>query len=199
MSSYKNQPDYETAENYILSRLKKELTSSLVYHGYHHTLDVMQAAMQIADEEKVSDKERKLLRIAVAFHDAGFIYVYKDHEEKGCEMAIEILPGYGFSEQQIHIICGMIRATKIPQQPKNKLEQIIADADLDYLGREDVVPVAKSLFTELKLHANLNDEKLWNEIQVNFLKNHQYHTDYAQKIRAPKKQEYLDQLIEQKK
>lgn len=199
MSSYKNQPDYESAENYILSRLKKELTSSLVYHGYHHTLDVMQAAMQIADEEKVSDKERKLLRIAVAFHDAGFIYVYKDHEEKGCEMAIEILPGYGFSEQHIHIICGMIRATKIPQQPKNKLEQIIADADLDYLGREDVVPVAKSLFIELKLHANLNDEKLWNEIQVNFLKNHQYHTDYAQKIRAPKKQEYLDQLIEQKK
>jgi uncharacterized protein len=199
MKPHKNQPDYASAENDILSRLEQELTSSLVYHGYHHTLDVMQAAMQIADEEKISEEEKMLLRIAVAFHDSGFIYVYKDHEEKGCEMAKETLPSYGFSEEQINIICGMIRATKIPQQPKNKLEKIIADADIDYLGREDVVPIAKSLFTELKLHANLNDEKLWNEIQVNFLKNHQYHTDYSLKVRAPKKQEYLDQLKEKKK
>ena len=31
----------------------------------------------------------------------------------------------------------LILATKVPQKPKNKLEKIICDADLDYLGRED--------------------------------------------------------------
>ena len=124
-------PNFQQAEIYILNRLKHELSPSLSYHGYHHTADVIHAAMQIADAEKISNDDKKLLRIAAAYHDAGFIYLYKGHEEKGCEMAKETLPGFGFSMEQLSIICGMIMATKIPQQPHSMLERIIADADLD--------------------------------------------------------------------
>jgi uncharacterized protein len=85
-----NQPDFKGAENHILQKLEAEVPATLHYHGYHHTIDVMQAAMEIAEEENINDEEKKLLRIAVAYHDVGFIYVYKDHEEKGCEMAKEI-------------------------------------------------------------------------------------------------------------
>ena len=49
-------------------------------------------------------------------------------------MAKEELPKFGLSEKDIELICGMIMATKIPQNPKTKLEKIIADADLEYLG-----------------------------------------------------------------
>lgn len=189
------QPDFNKAENFILGRLKNELSSTLTYHGYHHTIDVMNAAMQIAEKQKTSREDISLLRVAVAFHDAGFIYVYKDHEEKGCDMAREILPLHGFSENHIETICGMIMATKIPQQPKNKLEEIIADADLDYLGRDDVYPIAQTLFEELKIHANLTDEKKWNDIQIGFLKNHHYHTSYAIEFRGPGKTKYLEDLM----
>ena len=188
-------PAFETAEKYILNRLSKELSPALSYHGPHHTPDVMKEAMKIAAEEKLTPEEIKLLRVAIAFHDAGFIYVYQNHEEKGCEMAKEILPGFNFSEKDIELICGMIMATKIPQSPKNKLEKIIGDADLDYLGREDVYPIAHSLFDELKTYANLTDEKKWDEIQINFLKNHVYHTSYSQKKRRSKKNQYLQKLI----
>jgi uncharacterized protein len=190
-----NKPDFEGAENYILERLKAEVPDTLHYHGYHHTIDVMNAAMEIAEEEKIIEEEKNLLRIAVAFHDVGFIYVYKGHEEKGCEMAKESLPGFGFTNDQIDIICGMIMATKIPQQPKNLLEQIIADADLDYLGRQDVYPIAETLFKELNLHAGITDESQWNQIQVNFLQSHNYHTNYSKNLRAPKKQQYLKELL----
>src|SRR5215216_2080953 len=114
-------PDFKEAEAYISRRLKDELASTLSYHHFHHTADVMTAAMQIAEAEKIPDEEKNLLRIAVAFHDAGFIYTYQGHEEKGCEMATEVLPSFGFSTSQIETICRMIRATKIPQQPKNLL------------------------------------------------------------------------------
>jgi uncharacterized protein len=187
--------DYKGAELFILQKLQNEVPANLHYHGYHHTLDVMQAAMEIAEEEKINKEEKKLLRIAVAFHDVGFIYVYKDHEEKGCDMAKEFLPGFGLSNDQINIICGMIMATKIPQQPKNLLEQIIADADLDYLGREDVHPIAETLFKELKIYAGITDEKIWNQVQINFLTGHTYHTNYSKNLRAPKKQQYLEELL----
>lgn len=189
--------DYQQAEASVLNRLREELPATLSYHGYHHTEDVMNAAMQIADAENVSEEDKKLLRVAVAFHDAGFIYIYKDHEEKGCDMVKAILPSFKFSPEHIEMICGMIRATKIPQQPQNKLEQIIADADLDYLGRDDVFPIAQTLFEELKIHAGLTDEKTWNLIQVNFLKSHHYHTSYAQKLRTNSKQEYLERLMKE--
>jgi PAS domain S-box-containing protein len=188
-------PEYENAEKFIFNRLYKELPPTLLYHGPHHTPDVMNAAMIIAETENLNAEEISLLRVAVAYHDCGFIYIYKDHEERGCEIARESLPSFGFSEKQIEIICGMIMATKIPQTPKNKLEEIIGDADLDYLGREDVYPIAQTLFDELKVHANLTDEKKWDEIQIDFLKIHKYHTNYSLKKRNPPKQQYLDELI----
>lgn len=188
-------PDYHKAEVYILNRLKNELSATLSYHGYHHTIDVMTAAMKLADAENLPEEEKKLLRIAVAFHDAGFIYMYKDHEEKSCEMSREVLPSLGFSGEQMDIICGMIMTTKIPQKPKTLAEKIIADADLDYLGREDVLPIAQTLFNELKIHANISEESEWNRVQINFLKEHHYHTQSAIMQRTPNKQQYLEKLL----
>src|SRR5690349_10683517 len=100
--------DFNGAETHILKRLDEELPETLQYHGSQHTRDVMEAAAVIAASEHLTEEEKNLLRIAAAFHDAGFIYVYIGHEEKGCEMAKEILPSFGFSPLQIDRICGMI-------------------------------------------------------------------------------------------
>ena len=89
----------------------------------------------------------------------------------------------------------MITATKIPQSPKTQLERIICDADLDYLGRDDFKDIAKTLFDELKVYMNVKDEKVWNGIQLTFLKNHQYHTEYCRKRREAKKQKHLKEII----
>ena len=186
--------DFEGAEAYILSRLKKELARTLYYHGFHHTIDVMDAAMKIAEAENISTEEKKLLRIAVAFHDAGFIYVYKDHEQKGCEIARENLPMFGFTDEQLDKICGMIMATKIPQNAKNQLEQIICDADVDYLGREDVCEIARTLFHESRIYSNIPDEEKWDEEQIRFLKEHRYYTNYSLKKREPGKLKYIESL-----
>ena len=66
------------------------------------------------------------------------------------EYAQKFLPEYGYSKIQIEKISQLILATKVPQNPKNKLEKIICDADLDYLGREDFIYISDNFFRELK-------------------------------------------------
>jgi exopolyphosphatase/pppGpp-phosphohydrolase len=194
MGGQKNEPNYQAVEALIMGRLSRELPDTLFYHGHHHTQDVMNAAMIIAQAEGKTEYEQQLLRIAICFHDSGFIYVYKDHEERGAELARELLPGYGFNQEQIDIICGMIMATKVPQNPQNHLEQIICDADLDYLGGDSVNRIADSLFEELKVYFNLTDPEKWNELQINFLSRHQYHTRFSKENRQPRKEAYLKLL-----
>ena len=188
-------PDYVGAELYILERLDKSLPKDLFYHGLHHTRDVYGAALLIAKSEKLTHEQLNLLKIATMYHDAGFISHYKNHEEAGCKLARKTLPKFGFDEKHIKIIEGMIQATKIPQTPTTLLERIICDADLDYLGRNDFKDIAKTLFDELKVYMNVKDEKIWNTIQLNFLKNHKYHTEFCRKRRESKKQQHLKEII----
>ncbi len=188
-------PDFAKAEAFIISLLREKISPSLLYHNIDHTLDVLDVAMNIGRTETLSREEFHLLRIAVLFHDAGFVRTYKNHEVMGCDMAREYLPGFCFSQGQIETICGMIMATKIPQRPDTRLGMIIADADLDYLGRDDVYAIAQKLHDEMKLQSMLPDEKKWIPFQINFLEQHHYFTAYSKKKRGGKKKQYLDELI----
>jgi dsDNA-binding SOS-regulon protein len=82
----------------------------------------------------------------------------------------------------------------IPHKPKNKLEEIICDADLDYLGRDDFHEIADKLRRELKEHGKIQGDKQWDEIQVMFLKQHKYFTKTAIKTRRKKKKENLKEV-----
>jgi hypothetical protein len=88
-------------------------------------------------------------------------------------------------------------ATKIPQKPLNKLEEIIADADLDYLGRNDFFAIGDQLFNELQARKVVDNVFDWDQIQIKFLENHQYFTKTSQKSRAMQKEKHL-QLIKSK-
>lgn len=185
---------YQEAEDLICSILKKDLSPKLSYHSFFHVMDVLEAATRIAQNENITGEDFQLLRIAVLFHDSGFLYTYKDHEEAGCELAKKHLPQFNFNEEQLEKICGMIMATKIPQKAQTKLEQTICDADLDYLGRDDFYPIGLTLFEEWKTYLNITEERQWNTIQMNFLKQHFYHTQYSQRVRAALKDKHLQEI-----
>lgn len=187
---------YSSEEKFILQKLENELPKGLTYHGLHHTLDVFNAAMKIAAAENLTAAEMKLLRIAVLYHDAGFISTYKNHEEKACELVKENLPGFGYTAKEIDVICGMIRATKIPQTPHTILEKIICDADLDYLGRNDYYKISNTLLEEMKIYVHLHEEKEWYRIQKKFLEKHQYYTEFGRKNREPQKLQYLKEICQ---
>lgn len=186
--------DYQEAIKHILNRLDNELPQHLSYHGQHHTLDVLETVERIGQYEGVSEHDLSLLYVAAAFHDSGFIYDHKNHEETGCEIVRETLPSFGFEEEAIAQVCQMILATKVPQKPTGELSDILCDADLDYLGRDDFKLIGKTLFEELRTLQIVEQEETWNRIQVGFLREHHYHTSYGKTYRQPKKEEHLKEL-----
>jgi uncharacterized protein len=187
---------YEHTKKFILDKLKTGLPETLYYHGLHHVLDVLGAAERIGKEEKISDDDMELLRVAVLFHDSGYIMGSKDHEKHSCEIVMENLPGYGYDESELKKICAMIMATKFPHHPQSLLDQIICDADLDYLGRDDFFKISNNLYRELSIYGLLSNEKEWYKLQENFLNTHTYFTKTADKLRRLKKEEHLKKIRE---
>jgi len=184
----------------ILDKLEKELPKSLFYHNVKHTVDVVTQVELIGFGEGVSDEELLMLKTAALFHDTGHTIGYDDHEYNSALIAREILPNYYYTQPQIEQICNLIMATKLPPDPKDRLEEIICDADLDYLGRSDMIPVSNTLFMELKEQDKIADINDWNRLQIKFISGHQYFTYTARNLREVNKQmqiERISSLIEE--
>jgi uncharacterized protein len=183
--------DFESVKKMMLRKLKVELPAFLTYHNLSHVLDVLESAENIGRSEGVSGEDMILLKTAALFHDSGFIKGPQNHEEASCEIAQKILPDFGYTQHQVDIVNGIILATKIPQMPHNHLEDIIGDADLDYLGRDDFFSIGNGLFEELKYFGVLRTETEWNELQRNFIEAHSYHSKTSLANRELKKQKHL--------
>ncbi|TWR25585.1 DUF2179 domain-containing protein [Mucilaginibacter achroorhodeus] len=182
---------------HILNRLKTELPAHFHYHNIDHTLDVYNAAASIAEKEKLSEIDKRLLLVAALYHDSGYLNQIKDHEKASCDIARDALPNFGYTSEEIDRICATIMATQLPQQPKDYLEEIICDADLDYLGREDFISTGNKLYLEMKALGGISDKKAWDALQITFLTQHRYFTKASVENKEPKKQENLRALQNQ--
>lgn len=174
-----------------LKILNSELPSDLYYHNISHTLDVLNVINQAIKRNKISSTSAYLLKIAGLFHDIGFSTVKINHEEKSAEMAEVLMLEHGFSKESIKIVQGLILATKIPQSPKTELEKILCDSDLDYLGRKDFYEISNKLYKEFLVSSIVSNKNEWNKLQVKFLENHKYHTDFSKKNRQPSKEKRI--------
>ncbi|WP_183560981.1 HD domain-containing protein [Mucilaginibacter sp. SP1R1] len=185
----------EQAGEFILEKLNRELSENFKYHNAAHAIDVYTAAKLIAGNEHVGEQETRLLLTAALYHDSGFLFGQKDHETRSCDNARLYLPGFGYEANEVEQICDIIMATKMPQDPHSHLGQIICDADLDYLGRNDFFVLSKKLFSELVITGGLKTEQEWDKLQIVFLENHHYFTKTAIETRGPVKQEHLKEII----
>lgn len=184
-------------EEFVLEKLEKGLPNKLYYHNVKHTIDVVTQVELIGRSEGVSEEDILLLKTAGLFHDMGHLVNYDTHEEEGIKLAERILPEFKYTERQIQSVIQLILATEMPPRPNNLLEEIICDADLDYLGRADFVPVAYTLYKELREHNKVTSLKDWNNRQVAFIKKHHYFTQTAKKLREVNKMNQLEKLEEE--
>lgn len=186
---------FEQAKQYAENRLLRELSPKLVYHSIAHTRDeVVPAAEILAEREGVRGKSLLLLRTAAWFHDLGYTESAVHHELIGARMATEVLPSFGYSSDDVEVVKWAILATALPQAPNNLLEQILTDADLDVLGRDDFMKRSDDLRRELtSLGKGFTDEE-WFSGQVKFVENHTYFTSSARALRDIQQQKNIDEL-----
>ena len=186
--------NFKEVQTFVLDLLDKELPSNLFYHGVHHTLDVCNAVEELSREEKVYGSDLELLRTAAVMHDIGFIEQYLDNEPIAVKFAQGMLPSYGYSHHQIAIVSDIIMCTQIPQKPKSHIEQIMCDADLDYLGRNDFFRISENLKKEWFAYHIVDSDEEYNRKQIIFFEQHSYFTKTAQCKRDPDKQLHLSKL-----
>ena len=188
--------NFEGAKKYILDRLKAELNPDLKYHSIYHTIDVFNSATVLAAMENINGRSLILLQTAALYHDSGLLIKYKGHEDISVLITREVLPKYGYTDEDIELISGMIMATKIPQSPQSHLDQILSDADLDYMGRDDFFMNAMRLQHEWMDFGIITTLTEWFIIQKDFLQKHNYFTMAAKRLRQEKKMTHLSQIKE---
>ena len=176
-------------ENYINLNLKEKinddfhnlLDSKYLYHNLHHTERVIKSAIKIGSDYDLKDSEWKVLLTACLLHDYGFIKSHVNHEEIGAELSESILKNYGYSKEEISSVQSLILITKAIAIPNNNLEAIIRDSDLEYLGSNDFEYISEKLKEEWLLCGVVSSESEFYQLQLDFLINHQFHTEFMRK------------------
>ncbi len=188
--------DFEQARRYALSHLASELSPSLYYHSLSHTRDfAVPAAERLADMESVEDGDKLLLVTAAYFHDLGYLEQVTGHEKISARIAAEALPSFGYSAEQVEVIQGIIMATQLPQSPHTRLEEMMADADLDILGRDEFLENSRELRLELAALGNVHSDESWYRSQLNFLRSHRYFTESQRLLRDEQKKNNIAALV----
>lgn len=188
------QNNWRSLKNRVFDDLTQGLAKNLTYHSVAHISMVLRDATFLGHKAGLNKTDMRLLRTAALLHDYGFVYNHKDHEARSCQEAEKILPLFGYTPEEMKIIFGMIMATKIPQTPKNILEEILCDADLFYLGSDYYFEIAHLFNQELKSLDILHSAAQWKKIQTTFLESHHFFQPFSHQYLEPKKQSILKML-----
>jgi uncharacterized protein len=188
-------PNFKRAQAYALDQLARGLSPLLTYHSLAHTRDdVLPACQRLAALAGLAGEPLQLLETAAVYHDLGFIVQREDHEALSMAMAADVLPGFDFNPAHVAAVNEMIQATRLPQSPRSFLAEILTDADLDVLGREDYWTRNDDLRAEWAAFGTVSTDIEWYQGQVTFLTQHRYFTPMARTLRAAQKQANLDGL-----
>ncbi|HCU54189.1 MAG TPA: phosphohydrolase [Gammaproteobacteria bacterium] len=188
-------PQYDQAITYALDRMRSELPPHLTYHSAWHTEhDVLPAARHLGQLAGLKPSDQRLLEVSAAYHDIGHIHISYGHEAISIKIMAEVLPSFGFPSRDIERIALLIMATRMPQSPTNELEQLLADADLDGLGRPDFLDTSTALWKERASLGVSHSWAQWLEVQLRFLRSHRYFTDVARTLRDEGKQRNIQML-----
>lgn len=165
-----------TAGELIRQQWKPEYS----YHGLEHTRLVVESTDQLAQDANLSEEERATVLIAASFHDCGFYSDMDDHENVSAGIAADFLSANDAPLPMIGKVAHLIQATALHARPVNKLQEILRDADLHYLGCDGFLPKAELLRQEWKATRNLSfGELAWLRQNVKFMEAHEFHTKAA--------------------
>jgi predicted metal-dependent HD superfamily phosphohydrolase len=177
--------NFENLKNLVSSQLQG-LDKRLYYHSPSHTLDdVLPNAILLSERAGLTENETTIVKLSALFHDTGFLDVYENNESYGCLRAQKMMKKFGYTSDQIDQVCKCIMATQMPQNPKTKMEQIVCDADLGYLGSNQFFGKSRNLLMELLDMENnhvkdlIHPEAEWMKMNLEFLEKHRYWTSEA--------------------
>lgn len=191
-SSYKHQ---RKAFAYVNHLLNSQLSANHVFHNWHHTYSVVQGVQEIIKNMNLSVEDEEVIFLAAWFHDTGHIEKCIEHEEVSKKIAKDFLLKNKYPLEKIAKVLECIDATRIPQSPKDLLGEILCDSDLFHLASSNYLEQLQHLREEWASIFKMNySERKWLEMNLTFLKSHQYFTKYGQEMLKKGKQKNIELL-----
>jgi len=168
------------AEKHVTYLLNTKLNENYLFHTLQHTKETVKAVQLIGKNSGLLEKELEFVTLAALFHDTGHIYTYDGHEEKSVQIACQFLNEHSYPLKDIDKITACILSTKMYQEPKNILEEIMKDSDIIHIGKRGSLKKGYLLRQELanilnKTYSNLQ----WLEIDKNFYSSTKFYTNYV--------------------
>ena len=113
----------------------------------------------------------------------GLTQSFNDFEKRSSVLSREILPEFKYSETQIDQICNLILSTKMPFNPMTRLEKILIDARMEYVGRPDYTTQINLLYQELlEAGVKINGQQFKKQ-QFELLYSFEFFTVAGQRLR----------------
>ncbi|MBT0609163.1 Pycsar system effector family protein [Aequorivita echinoideorum] len=192
----------EATDNFVLQLFKDKLPSTFIYHNYTHSKRVYKSINEIIEHSQINVKDATILRLAALLHDTGYTVKRKGHEIESAKIANEFLTSQNVEKDIIEGVEKCILATEFKNTtPKNKLEEIIRDADSSHLGK-DYFEEASEFLRQEYISQNVHNytPKEWrNENIKMFIEEHKFYTDYALKKWQPVKEDNLADLMKDRR
>ncbi|MEN8703306.1 MAG: Pycsar system effector family protein [Polaribacter sp.] len=188
-------------EKFIYNLLSEKLHANYVYHNLSHTQRVVEKTIEISEDSNIKGDDLENLTIAAWFHDVGFTVSDENHEEKSSKIASEFLKSHNFSEDRITAIGNLILATKMNSIPKNKLEEVLRDADSAHLASDDFFDYTSLLRKEWELVLEKTySNKEWIVLNLAFFtQKHRYYTEFALRNWSKTKDKNVAKLLKNQK
>jgi len=181
------------AEDFVNEYLLERLSEKITFHTFDHALDIKNNVKTIGSHCNLLEEEMFLAMVSALFHDVGHVYQDTDHIIKSVEIAKEFLSSKGIEKEQIDKVANCIYATKVPQNPKDKISEVLCDADLMHFATGEYFEKVELLRREWKntgLH-DFNKTRFYLN-SIEFFKTHSYHTDYGKNVLAANKEKTME-------
>lgn len=185
------------AKKYVSEKLFPLKQKWYNYHNLDHTLDVFSRSSYLWMKEWLNEELQEIIQISALFHDIWFLKQYDDNEIIWANIAEEWLNKNNYPVDKIDIIKQTILSTiSTYLEPKNILEEIIKDADLDNLWRDDFEEKSQDLKQELiNIKWNDFDEKKWLEWTKQFILWYNFYTKTQIEERWKKLEENKEKIL----
>jgi adenylate cyclase len=182
-------------EEMVIKMFDDEAPPNLYFHNSSMVKNICNQVELISRAENLPDEDYINLKLAAVFLLTGYISDYEKPMEASLRLVEEMLPGYGFDQENVERTKKLIR-NNFSEVHESQADFILHDARYDYLGRVDFIKLTDKLLRERTEYGKHTDKKTWIESRLKELSDHEFITKTARLLRNINAQDQIATLQE---
>jgi len=169
-------------EEMILKMFDDEASPNLYFHNSVMVKNISTQVELISRAENLPDEDFINLKLASLFLLSGYISDYEKPMEASLRLVEELLPRYGFTQENVDMTKALIR-NSFNEHRESLADEILHDARYDYLGRVDYLKLTDKLLREQTEYGKHTDTETWISLLKTQLTEHEFITKTARLLR----------------